>query len=166
MARELVLHSEMQRSRLIQRLLRPSEYNLWGSFGGGLRNGGLSDEGMDLLRDVFSFDYMGAAEFEFGAVPAALNFIAHQAKQGKLVRGLHCGVYYIAPASYEQGVKTLIDRLLEDEYSVRLMEYCGLTDALRNGEAAQYLGWLELDNGFFLFVDLEMFEKTKQLFGI
>jgi hypothetical protein len=69
-------------SYLIQRLEEP-----WGgmaqfkdnpfSFGGGLRNGGLSQEAMDLIRGIWSFDYMGSAEFEFGAVPEALNAIAN-----------------------------------------------------------------------------------------
>jgi|ERR1035437_2530956 hypothetical protein len=43
------------------------------SFGGGLKNGGLSDKAMELIRDIWEFDYMGAAEFEFGAVPQALE---------------------------------------------------------------------------------------------
>lgn len=55
------------------------------SFGGGYKNGGLSDEAMDLLRDAFSFDYMGAAEFEFGAVPKALQKIAQHAAKQELV---------------------------------------------------------------------------------
>jgi hypothetical protein len=42
-------------------------------FGGGLKNGGLSDKAMCILREIFSFDYMGAAEYEFGAVPEALS---------------------------------------------------------------------------------------------
>ena len=41
-----------------------------------MRNGGLSSEAMDLIRGIWAFDYMGAAEFEFGAVPKALQKIA------------------------------------------------------------------------------------------
>ena len=75
----------MERSWLVQRLGKPYKRGLLGgkdnpfSFGGGFKNGGLSDEAMDLIRGIWSFDYMGAAEYEFGAVPAALNTIAQAA---------------------------------------------------------------------------------------
>lgn len=77
---------EMRRTWLIQRLEKPRTFmpqlldNPF-SFGGGLMNGGLSAEAMKLLRPIFSFDYMGAAEYEFGAVPKAfqkiLDFATH-----------------------------------------------------------------------------------------
>ncbi len=57
----------MRDSWLIQRLkpAYPGLVQLWVdnpfAFGGGLRNGGLSGEAMNLLRGIFSFDYMGAA---------------------------------------------------------------------------------------------------------
>lgn len=81
----------MERSWLVQRLETPFGGMLGGgikdnpfSFGGGYKNGGLSDNAMNLLRDIFSFDYMGAAEFEFGAVPKALGEIAKLADKKKL----------------------------------------------------------------------------------
>jgi hypothetical protein len=77
----LHLHNPMKDSYLIQRLHKPESWRIKGkvldnafSFGGGLKNGGLTTKALDLLRDIFSFDYMCAAEFEFGAVPAALSF--------------------------------------------------------------------------------------------
>ena len=81
MERKLELLKEMKRTYLIQRLEKPRTLKIAGvelkdnpfSFGGGLRNGGLSKDATDLLRPLFSFDYMGAAEFEFGAVPEALS---------------------------------------------------------------------------------------------
>lgn len=79
--------TDLDRSWLVQRLRKPPkrEHPIFGkdnpfSFGGGLQNGGLSGEAMDLLREVWSFDYMGAAEFEWGAVPEALSRLA-KAKQ-------------------------------------------------------------------------------------
>ena len=70
----------MEKSRLIQILLKP--YKTGGildnsdnpfAFGGGLKNGGLTDEAMDIIRDIFRFEYMGFAEFEFGKVQEILN---------------------------------------------------------------------------------------------
>lgn len=76
---------------LIQRLTKPSNVKFGNalmsevfSFGGGYKNGGLSDDAMAILRKAFSFDYMGAAEFEFGAVPKALQQIAKAADDAEL----------------------------------------------------------------------------------
>jgi hypothetical protein len=68
----------MKTTRLIQRLHAPSSKGFINpfSFGGGYRNGGLSDEAMNLLVPIFSFDYMGASEFEFGELPKALQEMA------------------------------------------------------------------------------------------
>ncbi|HOX95926.1 MAG TPA: hypothetical protein PLI45_00925 [Candidatus Woesebacteria bacterium] len=173
---KLELKERMVRTYLIQRLSKPVERNNPFSFGCGLKNGGLNDETMALLKDIFSFDYMGSAEFEFGAVPAALNFIHDQALNRMsmlplVISGIHRGVYYICPKSYEKGVKAILDTLLEDEKNLRLNSYCGLKDHMnpegnprRNHQ--DNVGWLELNNGFFFFTDIEMFENTKRLFGI
>lgn len=174
---KLILKSKMDRSFLIQRLTKPfGKLNPF-AFGGGLKNGGLSDQSANIVSNIFAFDYMGAAEFEWGAVPAAVAFIADQAsKRGKIICGTHRDVYYICPTSYEQGVKDLIDKLFEDEFSLNLKERCGLKKAvdtryaniLTDGKNHLYdtVGWLELDNGFFFFTDSVMYENTKSLFGI
>jgi hypothetical protein len=65
---------------LIQRLGRPHFRNGTPflnpfSFGGGQANGGLSDEAANMVAQVFSFDYMGSAQYEWGAVPKALSMI-------------------------------------------------------------------------------------------
>lgn len=113
---------------------------------------------------------MGLAEFEWGAIPAALDLLTEQANQEQLVAGEHRGVYFVSPSLYEQGVCHVIDQLLdEDERKLYLVDYCGLAKALqaRGTESAiEVVGWLELDNGFFFFADQDMFEKTKQLFGV
>lgn len=171
--KKLSLKSEMDRSYLIQRLQKPRGFINPFSFGGGLRNGGLSKDAMEILAGIFSFDYMGAAEFEWGAVPTALQFIAYQAgKGGKgVTSGQHNGVFYICPKSYESGVKTVIDGLIADEDAMRLKEYCGIKDALNpvadlTHHYTTMVGWLELNNGFFMFTDKVMFENTKRVFGL
>jgi hypothetical protein len=75
---------------LVQRLQRPYKGKEGGlikddpnifSFGGGFKNGGLSKQAMDIFKELFRFDYMGAAEFEFGAVPKAFQAIAQNAEK-------------------------------------------------------------------------------------
>lgn len=165
---QLELKPEMDRTRLIQRLLKPTGRINPYSFGA-VQNGGLSDEAAERLKDVFSFDYMGAAEFEYGAVPAAISFIDEEAKKSRVLSSQHQGVYYICPTSYEQGVQKVIGALLTDERSLRLLEYCGLKDSMDSvghGNPRQVVGWLELNNGFFMFSEPKMFEDTKRLFGV
>jgi hypothetical protein len=178
---KLRLEGKMGGSWLIQRLLLPRVFKLPGpelkdnpfSFGGGYKNGGLSDEAMGFIRKIWSFDYMGSAEFEFGSVPAALQFLAEQASKDNLVAGqieLNQDeiVYFLCPKSYEDDVKIRIADLRKDEYKLRLKEYCGLASYFteKGDYAKNYGGWLELDNGFMFFVSKNMFEKTCALFGV
>lgn len=181
-SQSLQLKSKMDRPFLIQRLQKPMGplANVY-SFGGEITNGGISREGMRLLQGIFSFDYMGSAEFENGAVSAALEFIAREASKKNsfflnanlVISGNYKGVYYICPKSYEDGVKETIDLLLTDEHSMNLLETTGLRNAIdrKSKPADKYsysdiVGWLELDNGFFMFIDEQMFAKTKRLFGV
>ncbi|KKS64951.1 MAG: hypothetical protein UV32_C0003G0012 [Candidatus Collierbacteria bacterium GW2011_GWF2_42_51] len=113
MEEKLLLRDHMRCTRLIQRLEKPIGRASPFSFGGGLKNGGLSKEAMDVLGDIFNFDYMGSSEFEWGAVPAALNFIAEQSSLKTIVSGETQGVFYICPQSYETGVIAVIKALLD-----------------------------------------------------
>lgn len=183
---------------LIQRLDRPAGHLLGGvfkdnpfSFGGGLKNGGLSDEAMDLLRDVFSFDYMGAAEYEFGAVPKAIQRVAENAadytafsfiiplknvaknwRDTRTTEPEDDGeVFVICAESDVTEVKKLILDLAAEKHDVRnVRDATFLARALRPPEDERWgttvCGWLELDNGFFFFTDREMWEKTAKLFAV
>jgi hypothetical protein len=170
----LVIRNEMHHVWLVQRLEAPRDPNPF-SFGGGYKNGGLSDAGMAMIRNIFSFDYMGAAEFEFGAVPQALHFLARQGHGEKnLVTGTvtfpEGNVYYICPKEYEVDVKGYIGVWARYPYGTkdgkgRTKESVRLYEALRKQKYCDTLGWLELDNGFFFTIDEDMFNKTKELFG-
>ena len=176
----LAIREKMTHTYLIQRLQKPHQLKVAGqtidnpfSFGGGLKNGGLSDKAMDLIRDIWSFDYMGSAEFEFGAVPQALRFIAEQAANknlidGEVSLGKEKAVYYLCPVEYADEVQARIKQLYLDEYKFQLQEHCGLADYFNAKEewAKHTCGWLELDNGFMFFTDRTMFAKTCTLFGI
>jgi hypothetical protein len=175
----------MNSSWLVQRLRPPRSHPSVFSFGGGLRNGGLSDEAMDLLRGVFDFDYMGAAEFEFGAVPKALKEIAVTAEAGDLkddafeIDLKDVEKSWRKDAVHPTGLVTIfvlcpsLD-VAEVEERIRgwaagqgqLRELTMLPQRLRGDDYANAVGWLELDNGFFFFTDEDMWTKTCELFGV
>jgi hypothetical protein len=170
------LRKEMKRSWLIQTLLEPNFNELFNifSFGGGLINGGFGKEAMNLIRNVCSFDYMGAAEFEWGAVPNTFRFLAEQSIKrnlsvGELTLNKDEVVYYICPKPYEKEVIERIKLLRKGEMQLK----CGIGfdryfEPLKNsGEYyTRRKGWIELDNGFMFFVDKQMYENFKILFGV
>lgn len=185
--------TEMRSTWLVQRLNKPSEgFGAFGkdnpfAFGGGLRNGGLSDEAMSLLRPLFSFDYMGAAEFERGAVPEALQGLARDAdslraftvviplavvppswrdKKAATPDGV-AEVYVLCRHEHMNGVVKRIDAWAGEAYP-RLKESLNFTSTLRPHDEwdGRTIGWLELDNGFLFFTDRAAFEGTCALFGV
>lgn len=184
----------MKESYLVQRLKKPYGSAFGGdnpfSFGGGLRNGGLSEETMDLLRNIFSFDYMGAAEFEFGAVPEALRKIVNNIndyitmsftlpysqvkpswrdKSEKAPEG-EATIYVICKKDDVGEVRVRIQHFAAGTEGIRLKELTLLSNVLRPSaewDIGESLGgWFELDNGFFFFTDKVMWEKTATLFGL
>lgn len=203
-------NDEMKRTWLIQRLREPRQTStgpLSGdnpfAFGGGFRNGGLSSEAMDLLRPIFSFDYMGAAEFEFGAVPKAFSRILDRAKANDLSAWyFHIGlsevkphwedrdkevspddyatVYVLSPPLWADEIEKRVKGYAADPYgnadrANQLKELTFLDRVLRpHGEPdsdeyrwdTETRGWLELDNGYMFFVDVDMWTQTCSLFGL
>lgn len=161
------------------------------TFGGGYKNGGLSDEAMDLLRDIFAFDYMGAAEFEFGEVPKALQQIARKGEEGQLAAWAFeilysqvakpsrdeanppaprskATIYVLCPLEWIDEAEERITALA-GKNPPRTKAWVGLAEVLRPGEGGYERptrGWLEIDNGYFFFTDREMWVKTARLFGV
>ena len=183
-------------SYLIQRLSPPitSNHPFLGAdnpfaFGGGLRNGGLSDEAMDLLRGVWSFDYMGAAEFEFGEVPKTLSFLAEHANAGTLeafefsilyskvkkpwgteenppAPRTRASIYVIAPTEWHDEVVERVTALA-GKNPPKTKEAVNLASALRPGDwTPTAVGWLEISNGYLFFIDRDMWAKAAALFEI
>lgn len=183
--------TEMKRSWLVQRLKKPYRTDtILGkdnpfAFGGGLRNGGMSGEAMDLLRGLFAFDYMGAAEFEWGAVPEALNGLARAkdltafgfsfplAKVAKDFRDKgadptgDASLYVLCRDPHAAEVQKRIKGWAAKPYG-DLKESTRLSSTLRPATEwdGEVCGWLELNNGFFFFTDREMWEGTARLFGV
>lgn len=178
-----------RRSWLVQRLEAPTQRDNPFSFGGGLRNGGLSAEAMQLLRSVWSFDYMGAAEYEFGAVPQALETLAKSKtliafalhdvegqpppkwmlprgeKPSKLVQS--GTVYVLCPSEMRQHVEALVRAEASEVCGTgKIRDGSNLWSALFAPASTRVRGWLELDNGFLFFTDREMFERACRVFGV
>lgn len=179
----------LERSWLVQRLTKPRNYGQLKdnpfNFGGGLKNGGLSDEAMGLIRGIWEFDYMGSAEFEFGAVPKALNKIAHSSlvafsftvplaevpahwkNKSKTIPEGDGTLYVICPQEHREEIEARIREWATSKYP-DLKEGLRLTTALRPIEEwdSERCGWLELDNGFLFFTAAEMWAQTCELFGV
>lgn len=187
----------MEKSWLIQRLEKPLSGGLLGgrvkdnpfNFGGGYKNGGLSDEAMGLIRDIWSFDYMGAAEYEFGAVPESLRKVAVAAGQKELVPFTITVALKDVPRHWldkgtevpegEATIYVLCQKEHKKEVGKRVLGWAlgkgpdirddtQITSALRPRDEwdTRKVGWLELDNGFLFFTDKEMWEKTCELFEV
>lgn len=174
------MNSDMEESYLIQRLKKPVGYMNPFSFGGGFKAGGINESAMKLIDKIFSFDYMGAAEFEFGAVPKALDkirdnksdfikgsFTVHwktfRWKTKEKVKGDN-KVYFICHKDQKKEVKKRIAGWAMGK-NINACPKCGvrLNDSFDDQD---FHGWLELDNGFFFFIDKEMYENVLKLFGI
>jgi hypothetical protein len=175
---------------LVQRLGEPLGRANPFSFGGGYKNGGLSDEAFALLDGIFSFDYMGAAEYEFGSVPKTFQKIAESASEGDLTafkvevllseippaygdktkpaRGSKGVVYFLADASIVPAVR---DRIYEMATGKVLTKGDHMLErVLRPRPDAPWsyktIGGLEIDNGFIYFTNRDAFVKTAELFGL
>lgn len=163
------IHVEVKQSILIQRLQKPGEKPCI------LINDdvlGIPEDTLNFLRGIFGFDYMGSSEFEMGAIPKALREIRDFAVDGKLVCGTLLNfqrpVYYICQKGVEGYVEELLCKLAEDDFLPQLMEWTSFNRSLEkeNYEMLDCVGWLEMDNGFFFFVDKDMYLQTCYLFGL
>lgn len=178
----------MNTSYLIQRLLKPFQQKTKGisvaevfAFGGGLQRGGLSKEAWDLLAPIFRFDYMGAAEFEFGAVPETLAKIFDEKdkyesfvdkvkyeykswKDDKDYTGSR-DIFVICKIEDKEEVLKRIRHFAKNSYS-NTKELVCLNESMAEKSSREYIGWLELDNGYMFFIDEGAFRKICLLFQI
>jgi hypothetical protein len=181
---------------LVQRLLPPSEVKFGGvrvdqvfAFGGG--GSGLSKEAWELLKPLFEFDYMGAAEFEFGAFPKSLEkFLKHKRvdftidikakdvadsfdrrynrSKLDLPQKKDGKVFVLCREDQKDFVEAVIRIFAKNDHGIiSTKEHVGLVEALDpvgEKEFRRACGWYELDSGFFFFTDESMWERTKKLF--
>jgi|JI10StandDraft_1071094.scaffolds.fasta_scaffold00684_14 hypothetical protein len=172
------------RPYLIQRLQKPTGMLNPFSFGGGLVNGGLSPEATSLLKGIWQYDYMGSAEFEWGAVPESLKTIASYSKDfttGKVkvvgsfkdysgtisvVKKEERDIFFACRERQMEEVIQCIQLLANDvKHDYRTKERVGLAQAICNKDE-RTCGWHDIDNDFLFFTDEKMFLEFTKLFGL
>lgn len=160
---------------LVQQLREPykNQHNLGElfSFGCGYKNGGLSDNAMSLLKTIFSFNYMGAAEYEFGALPASLKEMAANIKKySTWIHAInHTPVYVLAPIDSKEEINIRLDEIASNKPYIKCG--CDLDVAVGKSkwtkkENCKTIGYLELDNHFAFFVQKHPWEQFCKLFGV
>ena len=156
------------------------------SFGGGLVNGGLSKEAMELVSKIWRYDYMGAAEFEWGAVPESLH------RMGKNHKSLVTGkikvlaeandwssrpvkkikkdglVYYVCYDLHQKDVEEWIPKFADDiKHEFRTKESVNLSQNIIGSEYHKdTVGWHDNNNDYLFFTDPEMYLGFCDLFEI
>lgn len=160
----------MNRVWLVQRLEVPYDgyENNPFSFGGGLPNGGIKESLMAVIKYIFSFSYMGSAEFEWGAVPSALK--ALHTHKSLINFKLDNGLYVICPSEIKEDLTKWLNAIYEDEYTYPLKETLQFNRALISD--SNIGGWLKIERDdyckepFMFFINKTMYNKTCQLFKL
>jgi len=182
----------MKEPYLIQRLKKPYKIEVKDSlmgklaeaftFGGGMSKGGIRKEAWDIITQIWRYDYMGSAEFEFGAVPESLERMAKSKKLIKfetLVKANHYSYGNKKRLSAEGTVHIICDKEFKDQVAeyIRVMaaaqekyrtkEYVGLAQSICGAEYyTDTVGWHDIINDYMFFTDKEMFDNTCKLFGL
>lgn len=191
---------------LVQRLQRPFP-NQPAPADGPFVGAGLSKNASEILGALCRLDYMGASEFEWGAVPQSLNRMV-STHQGNMCFGTHtvkvkkphawsgslgdiCAsewnsyptevivpVHFIAPKDiFRSCVEWVRQNPARNEYiqtkeTVRFMPAAYLLGTTgkpgwpKEKEYQHYVGWLDIHNDWFFFIDETMFEGAKKMFGV
>ncbi len=177
-------YKEIQRSRLLQKLQSPRhDKDACGTFGIGLTRGGMRHKASKIFGQIFSFDYMGNSEFEGGVIGRTLQAVYDEKNKlaassltipvrmrdswsGEIKEG--DAVFYIIQTRKLQGaghvegfLRGILDGVAHTAEPMDLMRAL-----FPKHDEKKTLGWLELDNGYFIFVDHKAFVDTAKLFGV
>jgi hypothetical protein len=182
--------------RYLQRLEMPREHMNPFNFGGGLRNGGLSDEAAALLRPLFCFYYMGDAAFEYGAMPESFDRFREQ--RGKYVllplkhsltvsrskmfgrqpgekptkHKIDFEVFCICRDDWRERAAAIIKTLSSERevHGVRLALKCGndFPNAVYDFVLGKpsTIGWMDIENDYFIFLREETAVRLLHLFEV
>lgn len=127
----------------------------------------LNEHKGDRLSQAISFDYMGSAEFEFGAIPNAFRDAREHfpnykeskilsIKEGESVlRVFHC----MSDEEFGEYAK-ILEKLRADEYSIRTKESVGLDPkSYHNKKLEPTDFWWDIDNNALWSFDKEFMKR-------
>lgn len=161
---------ELESSYLIQRVNKPVNRQTWGAFGGGYKNGGLSDDAFKLLKNIFEFDYMGAAEYEFGAIPQYFKEVVSNRKDYRSWETTinKTPIYVVGLIALKSEINDRLAQIAKQKAGYIKCE-CDLDHAVGLNkyspkENCRTVGWLEMSNNFAFFTDKEVFDNFCNLF--
>jgi hypothetical protein len=165
----------MKQPFLIQRLLKPTGHAIqpFGSFGC-TYNGAFKDEAIKLLSPIMTFDYMGSAEYEFGAVPTAFSnmLLLYASDRCRCVSFKiknknkdFIEINALCHDSISSSVIEYLQLLYTGDIDYKLKESTNFKHAIDCADFCnRCAGWIELDNPFMFFIDNEMYENVMKLF--
>lgn len=184
---------------LVQRLLEKPKNDrqalaskVW-SFGGG--GSGMSDEAWEHIQEIVDIDYMGAAEFEFGAFPKCLTRIINrrdeyscwmlefgdeQIKKGawrRWTKKLKDGskvppkpksskVFVIGPSDQRPDVESLILRVGTGEAHLKESACFDLDPNPDYARSKPPVGWLDIKNDVAWFLDEDTRDAFAAMIGV
>lgn len=171
---------------LIQRLKKPfkvegpmKELSNSFSFGGGKVNGGLSNEAWKILSQIWRYDYMGSAEFEYGALPKSFTRIVDNCEsyekaeidvkvKSSDLKIADVKVYIFSKKEDTAEAKEWIKKFANARgEGFHTKERVCLIESIHKPEFYKdIVGWHDIDNDFLFFTDKEMFENFTNLFNI
>ena len=174
----------MNEPYLIQRMTKPfrkadgkvstNPFN----FGGGYKNGGFSKEGWDIIKEIVAFDYMGSAEFEFGALPESFAVIAqnHQNYTAAEMVINKTPVYYICYKETQETVADWLKKLAKNKFHLkdashfeRAVGYLDKWDKAYKDFVPYWrktIGWIDIRNHYMFFTDKEVYDKLVETLRI
>lgn len=140
------------RKNKLQRLLPPPGSN--GPFGGIAVFNGYSKEIIAELLKIANFDYMGNAEYEFGAIPKSLAYVANHKESMPLVEQTICGIefFIIAERTKFSNYVAKIESWTKGDNYDGGGEYHGLQDISKGNNKRKIVGWLDIDEHVLFFL--------------
>jgi len=142
---------------------------------------GLSSNAKEVLSGICVWDYMGASEYEFGAIPKALRSMVIRRliakvfpvpyhfkrwRDSKVFEGVK-DIGIICKEEELQEVLSRIMRMAVGDPSIRCKESHEVDQSLAEYDYSKDVyGWLELDNGYMFFKDRKMFDNFCCMFDV
>lgn len=149
---------------LLQRLLLPPGSDAFSGIG---TFRGLSKETLNYLFTICDFDYMGASQYEWGAIPKSLSNIFKSRQQRIYIEKEISGVNFIFLVEKEKSEEYFkkVETWMETNRDAH-GEYHGLADWKGGGylNIKNLTGWLDLTDDVLFFVNNEQGKEMAQKF--